>query len=176
MGAYELVQSTRNIQLATRHGVPASTARGWLNKSATEVVSLDVLDLDTVRLQHEVIQLRRRVTKLTALVRLAIVIVRVTGFSFHNIRIADGDDKQRLLTAIGRTRSHVGVGIVLRAIGLSQARYHDWNRDRRCALDDKTSCPRSSPQQLTRQEVNMGNLAMVASRRGPRRRRGSLSG
>jgi hypothetical protein len=113
----ELVETTRDIQLATQHGVPASTARGWLNKPATEVVSLDVLDLDTMRLQHEVIQLRRRVTKLTALLPLAIVVVRVIGFSFHRIRIA-------------------------------------WSRDERCALDDKTSCPRSSPQQLTSQEVN----------------------
>ena len=63
----ELVQTTRDLQLATQHGMPASTARGWLNKPATEVVSLDVLDLDTLRLQHEVIQLRRRVTKPTAL-------------------------------------------------------------------------------------------------------------
>ncbi|MDP6557844.1 MAG: hypothetical protein QGG71_24465 [Pirellulaceae bacterium] len=63
----ELVQTTRDIQLATQHGVPASTARGWLNKPATEVVSLNVLDLNTMRLPHEVIQLRRRVTKLTAL-------------------------------------------------------------------------------------------------------------
>ena len=62
----QLVQSSRDIQLATRHGVPASTARGWLNKSCSEVVSLDVLDLDTVQLQREVVQLRRRVTRLTA--------------------------------------------------------------------------------------------------------------
>jgi hypothetical protein len=96
--------------------VPASTARGWLNKPAIEVVSLDVLDLDTMRLQREVMQLRRRVTKLTALLRLAIVIVRVTGFSFHRIRIADGDDKQRLLSAIGRTRSQVGVRMVRAAV------------------------------------------------------------
>jgi transposase InsO family protein len=119
-----------------------------------DVVSIDVLDLDTIRLQREVMLLRRRVTKLTALLRLAIVIVRVTGFSFHRIRIADGDDKQRLLTAIGRTRSHVGVRMVLRAIGLSQARYHDWNNDERCALDDRSSCPKSSPHQLTHDEVN----------------------
>ena len=62
----ELVQTTRDIQLATRQGVPESTARGWLNRSSTEVVSIDVLDLDTARLQREVIQLRRRVTKLAA--------------------------------------------------------------------------------------------------------------
>ena len=60
----ELVQSTCAIQLATRHGVPTSTARGWLNKSATEVVSLDVLDFDTVQLNREVVRLRRRVTRL----------------------------------------------------------------------------------------------------------------
>lgn len=98
--------------------------------------------------------LRRRVAKLRALLRLAIVIVKVTGFSFHRLRIADGDDKQRLLGAIKRARSHINVKTVLRAIGLSQARYHDWNRNERCALDDRTSCPRSSPQQLTHQEVN----------------------
>lgn len=151
----ELVQTTGDIQLATGHGVPASTARGWLNKSATKIVSIDILDLNTVQLQHEVIQLRRRVTKLTALLRLAIVVLKVTGFSFHRIRLADGDDKQRLLTAIRRTRLHVGVRTVLRAIGLSQTRYHDWSRDQRCALNDRTSCPRSSPQQLTPQEVNL---------------------
>jgi hypothetical protein len=59
-----LVQTTRDIQLATRHGVPASTARGWLSQSASEVVSIDVLDLDTLRLQREVMLLRRRVAKL----------------------------------------------------------------------------------------------------------------
>ena len=43
----ELVQTTGDIKLATERGVPASTARGWLTKSAIEVVSIDVLDLDT---------------------------------------------------------------------------------------------------------------------------------
>ena len=76
----ELVQTTRDIQLATQHGVPASTARGWLNKPATEVVSLNVLDLDTMRLQHEVIQLRRRVTKLIALLRLSENLATATHF------------------------------------------------------------------------------------------------
>ena len=150
----ELVQTTGDIQLAICHGVPASTARGWLDRPTSEVVSLDVLDLNSVQLQHEVIQLRRRVNKLTALLRLAIVVLRVTDFSLHRIRLADGNDKQRLVTAIGRVRSHVGVRTVLRAIGLSQSRYHDWSRDKRCALDDRSSCPRSLPQQLTPQEVN----------------------
>ena len=150
----ELVQTTGDIKLATERGVPASTARGWLTKSATEVVSIDVLDLDVIQLQREVIQLRRRITTLTALVRLAIVVFRVTGFSFNGIRLADGSDKQRLMRGIERTRSYVSLKTVLRMIGLSQARYHEWNNDERCALDDRSSCPRSSPQQLTLEEVN----------------------
>jgi len=32
--------------------------------------------------------------------------------------------------------------------------HHDWIRDDRCALDDRSSCPRSSPQQLTPTEVH----------------------
>ena len=44
---------------------------------------------------------------------------------------------------------------VLRAIGLSHARYHDWIRADRCGLDDRPSCPRRSPQQLTFSEVNI---------------------
>ena len=43
---------------------------------------------------------------------------------------------------------------MLRVIGLSHARYHDWIRDDQCGLDDRPSCPRSSPQQLTPREVN----------------------
>jgi putative transposase len=150
----QLVQTTGNIRLATQHGVPESTARGWLTKSPADVVSIDVLDLDAVQRQREVIQLRRRITTLTALVRLAIVVLRVAEFSLNRIRLADGSDKRRLMRAIGRTRSHISLRIVLRAIGLSRARYHDWGNDDRCALDDRSSCPRNSPHQLTRDEVN----------------------
>ena len=62
----ELVKNTGDLELAFRHGVPRSTARGWRNKTATEVVSLDALELDTIRLQHEVIRLRRRIERLVS--------------------------------------------------------------------------------------------------------------
>ena len=62
-----LVQTTGDLELAIRHGVPRSTARGWRTETTTEVVSLDVLELDTIRLQHEVILLRRRIARLGSL-------------------------------------------------------------------------------------------------------------
>ena len=59
-----LIQTTRDLDLAVRHGVPRSTARGWLKQSRTDVVSIDVLDMDAEALQREVLFLRRRVTRL----------------------------------------------------------------------------------------------------------------
>jgi transposase InsO family protein len=70
---------------------------------------------------------------------------------------------------------------VLRVIRLSQSRYHTWNREEQCALDDSSSCPQSSPQQLTATEVSVihelvtsdeyrhvptGTLARLAQRLG----------
>ena len=83
-----LVQTTGDLDLAVRHGVPRSTARGWRTKTTTDVVSLDVLELDTVRLQHEVILLRRRITRLMSLLRIVIIVLKVSGNSFSRVLVA----------------------------------------------------------------------------------------
>ena len=118
------------------------------------MVSLDVLQLDTIRLQHEVILLRRRIERLVSLLRLVVIVLKVSGISFARVRLPEGTTKLQLLRAIERSRSHLPLRTVLRVIGLSHARYHDWIRDDRCGLDDRLSCPRNSPQQLTLNEVN----------------------
>ena len=151
----ELVQTTGDVELAIRHGVPPSTARGWRSKTTTEVLSLDVLELDTIRLQHEVILLRRRIAKLVSLLRLVVIVLKVSGVSFARVRLSEGTAKLQWLRAIERSRSHLPLRAVLRVIGLSHARYHDWIRADRCGLDDRPSCPRSSPQQLTLNEVSI---------------------
>lgn len=43
---------------------------------------------------------------------------------------------------------------MLRVVRLSPSRYHGWNREEQCALDDRSSCPQSSPQQLTATEIS----------------------
>jgi len=115
---------------------------------------MEVLELDTVRLQHEVILLRRRIARLGSLLRLVVIVLKVSGVSLARFRLPDGFAKQQLLRAIERSRSHLPLRTVLRVIGVSHGRYHDWIRDDRCALDDRSSCPRNSPQQLTLNEVN----------------------
>ena len=63
----ELVRTTGNIDIVLESGVPRYTAYGWLNRSCAEVVSLDVHDAETTDLQRDVVQLRRRNARLTAL-------------------------------------------------------------------------------------------------------------
>jgi hypothetical protein len=86
----ELVQTSGDVELATRHGVPRSTARGWLIKTTTEVVSLAVLEWDTVQLQHEVILLRRQIARLVSLLRLVVIVLKVSGVSFARVRLSEG--------------------------------------------------------------------------------------
>ena len=68
----DLVQGTGDVAIATDLGVPRSTARGWLGKAPKIVVTLDVTDLKTSELRQEILELRRRVKRLTALLRLAL--------------------------------------------------------------------------------------------------------
>jgi hypothetical protein len=72
----DLVPRTRDVTIATDLGVPRSTARGWIGKAPNVVVSPGVTDLRASELQQEVLKLRRHVRKLTALLRLALAVLR----------------------------------------------------------------------------------------------------
>jgi putative transposase len=176
-----LVKSTGNIALAMKYGVPRSTARSWLKQPDREVIALDIFTSDLTVLQQEVVRLQRRLARLKALLRLILVIVKLSGFNFDRCRLPDGATKKRLLRAIDRSRTHMLLRTILRVIGLSPARFHRWNQDRLCQLDDSVSCPKSSPHRLTVQEVsiirkmaespdyrhvNTGVLAKMAQRLG----------
>ena len=177
----ELVPSTGNIQHAIRRGVPRSTAHGWLKSPRAEVVTVGATDMDVLRLQQELLTLRRRVAKLIALLRLLVVLLRLSGFSLAGTRIPNGAVKHTLMRAIERSTAVLPLHIVLRVLRLSHSRYHSWKREKECGLDDITSCPRLSPQQLTPAEVDMmkkmvtsdeyrhvptGTLALLAQRLG----------
>ena len=177
----DLVHSTGDIEHATRHGVPRSTARGWLTSEGAPVVSVDVVDMDASALQKEVLGLQKRVMMLHALLRLLFALLRVSGFSLDNTRLPAGDRKQRLVRAIDRACSVMPLRNVLRVLRLSHTRYYTWKREGECGLDDVPSCPRLSPQQLTPAEIEAmkemvtsdeyrhvptGTLALLAQRLG----------
>ena len=81
------------MTIATNLGVPRSTARSWRGQTPKIVVSLDVLDLSASELQREILQLRRRVRKLTALLRLALALLRCSGFTLAHERVPERQDQ-----------------------------------------------------------------------------------
>jgi putative transposase len=177
----DLVRTTQDIDCAIRRGVPRSTARSWLREPNTEIVTIAVLDMDARQLHQEVLRLRTLVQKLTALLRVLLVVFRMSGYSLNKARLPDGSHKGALLRAIDRSRSALPLRSVLRVLRLSQSRFHAWSRSEQCALDDRPSCPRSAPQQLTATEVSVihelvtsteyrhvptGTLARLAQRLG----------
>src|SRR5262249_37027207 len=150
----DLVQRTRDVTIARDLEVPRSTAREWLDQAPKVVVRLDVTDLRASELQQEVLALRRRVKKLTALLRLALALLRPSGFTLTHERLPDGRAKTRILRAVDRARAFVPLRTVLRFLRLSPSRFHAWRlRQHACALDDQSSCPRTSPHRLTSPQV-----------------------
>src|SRR2546427_4497361 len=98
----DLVQRTGDVTVATDLGVPRSTARGWLGAAPTVVVCLDVVDLTEPELRQEVLKLRRRVQKLSALLRLALALLRTSGFRLTGERLPDGCAKTQILRSGSR--------------------------------------------------------------------------
>ena len=120
----DLVRRTQDVTIATDLGVPPSTARGWLSQAPKVVVSLDVTDLRTSELQQEVLELRKRVKKLTALLRLALALLRSSGFTLTHQRLPDERVKIRILRAVDQARECVPLRALLRFLRLSPSRFH----------------------------------------------------
>ena len=177
-----LIHRTGDLTIATDLGVPRSTARGWLRMVPEVVVSLDATHMSEVELQQEILQLRRRVQKLAALLRLALALLQASGFTLSRERLPDGRAKMRILRAVDRARACIPLRALLQFLRLSPRRFHAWRRRQTaCALDDQSSCPRTAPHRLTPPEVQaiedmvtspdywhvpIGTLAVLAQRLG----------
>jgi len=80
--------------------------------------------MDVLRLQQELLTLRRRVARLIALLRLLVVLLKLSGFSLAGTRIPNGAGKHTLMRAIERSTAVLPLHIVLRVLRLTHSRYH----------------------------------------------------
>jgi hypothetical protein len=87
-----------------------ATAGAMIRKAPKVVVSLDVTNLSAPALHQEVLELRRRVKKLTAFLRLALVLLRCSGFELTHERLPDGRAKIRILCAVDLAREYAVAG------------------------------------------------------------------
>jgi transposase InsO family protein len=108
--------------------------------------------------------------------------VQRARFTLTAERLPDGGAKMRILRAVDRAHEYVPLRTVLRFLRMSPSRFHAWRRRQSaCALDDQSSCPRTSPYRLTSPEVRAiedmvtspdyrhvptGTLAVLAQRLG----------
>jgi hypothetical protein len=117
-------------------------------------VSLDGDEKAESQLRDRVARVEQRVSILTAVLRLVLALLRISGFRLDLNRVPDAEGKRRPLGAIERARKVMRLTAALRVLGLSVTRYHDRvGRQEGCSLDDHSSCLRSKPQRLTHQEV-----------------------
>ncbi len=162
-----LVRHTGDLRLAAAHGVPKSTARGWVGQGPAAVVGLADVGHAEAELRREVVVLRRRIGKLAALLRLALALSHASDVSLVRTRVPEGPRRTRLLRAIDQARTQMPLRGVLRFLGISARRVQAWRRrEHACTLGDRSSCPRTSPQRLTQAEVQaIGHMATAKAYR-----------
>ena len=83
-----------------------------------------------------------------------LAVLRVSGFRLDRAYISDRAARTDVLRAVERARKDLSLSVVLRVLRISASRYNVWVRaERGCSIEDRTMCPRSSPNQLTPEEV-----------------------
>jgi len=86
--------------------------------------------------------------------RLLFTLVRLFDVRLGGERVPTGYAKARIIAAVERSRRRIPLTLALRVLGLSASRYQAWLRlDQSCSLDDRSSCPRTVPTQLTSHEI-----------------------
>jgi hypothetical protein len=104
-----MIKSAGSIEIALEHGIPRSTARGWLrDHDSPSVVSTDVVDQDTASLQLEVLALRRKVKRLTALLRLMFVVFKLPGPTLKSNLLREVDVGSAAKTRVCGVRDRIG--------------------------------------------------------------------
>jgi putative transposase len=140
--------------LGRRLAIPRSTIWTWQRRGLRPVVTIEPLDQDRQHLLDSIGRLDRRVRVLAAVVRLLLALLRVSRFNLGGRRLPEGAAKADILRSIESAQPWLALGLILRVLRLEPARYHVWRHaSAACALDDRPSCPRTNPGQLTVAEI-----------------------
>lgn len=150
----EFVHRCGSDRHAVGIAIPRSTLHSWKSRSPKPVVGLNGSNKAIGELESEVVRLTLQVRKLRCILRLLLVLVKLSGFRLESLRLPEGKSKQQLLREVDRACQCLPLRKVLGMIRLSPSRYHAWVRNSECGLTDMPSCPKSNPSQLTPNEVS----------------------
>ena len=119
----EIVCQTGNPRIFQHLRIPRSTTASWLARGCRSVVSLDRQhDIAAVLDENE--ELKRRTRPETAIIRLLVVLLKLSGFRLDEQRLPDGTAKAKVLRAVDRCKDALALKSALRLVRLSPARYH----------------------------------------------------
>jgi transposase InsO family protein len=153
----------------TRHlAIPRSTVSTWRRRGLRPVTTIEPIEQDRQQLLDLVARLDRRARILAAVVRVLLALLRASGFTLAGGRLPEGAAKAGILLAISSATPFLPLAMILRIARLEPGRYHAWNRasTMACGLDDRPSCPRTSPSQLTPVEVaNIKDMVLAPENR-----------
>jgi putative transposase len=151
-----------------RHvAIPRSTVSTWQRRGLRSVVTIEPFGQDQQHLLESIARRDRRARVLAAVVRLLLALLRVSGFSLAGRRLPEGAAKVVVLRAIEGALPVLPLALILRLLRLEPARYHAWRHaGAACALEDRPSCPRTNPGQLTPVEVTtIKNMVLAPEHR-----------
>ena len=133
--------------------IPRSTVSTWRRRGLRPVVTTEMFDNKQDALDSSA-RWEKRARVLAAVVRLLLALLRASGFTLDGIRLPEGKAKAGILRAITSAETLLPLTTILHITGLEPGRYHAWRRaEKACELTDRSSCPRTSPGQLTGNEV-----------------------
>ena len=156
-------------KVVARHvQIPRSTASTWRRRGLRPVVTTEPFDQEKQHALDSSVRWEKRARALAAVVRLLLALLRASGFSLAGKRLPEGQAKAGILRAITSAKPFLPLAVLLRITRLEPARYHAWNRASTlaCCLDDRSSCPRTSPSQLLPMEVaNIKDMVLAPKNR-----------
>lgn len=123
----EFVHRSGSDRHAVRIAIPRSTLHSWKSRAPKPVVGLIGSDKSINELEAEVVRLTLQVRKLRCILRLLLVLVKLSGFRLESLRLPKGRNKQRLLR-------EVGSGSCMPDLSVAQSAGHD------SALAEPLSC------------------------------------
>jgi hypothetical protein len=82
--------------------IPRSTLHSWKSRVPKPVVGLVASDKTIRKLEAEVVRLNLQVRKLRCILRLLLVLLKMSGFRLESLRLPQGKNKQRLLREVDR--------------------------------------------------------------------------
>jgi hypothetical protein len=134
--------------------IPRSTVSTWRRRGVRPVVTIEPTGQDLQQALDSSARWEKRARILAAVVRLLLALLRASGFSLDGLRLPEGKAKAGILRAITSAEPFLPSATTLHIVGLEHGRYRAWRRaEKACDLTDRSSCPQTSPNQLTPAEV-----------------------